>query len=299
MTKIFVAIGHGLTSMGIEDPGAVSAPYSEHTLARSVATAYASALVRSGVTVNLETEPDPDYVGSTLLANKWLPDFGDEIHFNAGGGSGCEILYHPSTSAINLKRAELMSLEISKALGIPNRGPRARTDLYWLNATKFPSLLPEIAFIDNDVDRSKFSNPDFSTNVGEAMARGTLAAIGMLYVPMNQPPVVNPPPVINPPSSTITKLEGDKMLVKTSIKTEASGCGWIDVNIPAGYIAVNAEAINAAPGTPGISPATPHNYDLGRANLTVGAGSGKQRVELVNSIPNSARGVFVLFEKLV
>jgi N-acetylmuramoyl-L-alanine amidase/Putative peptidoglycan binding domain len=197
--KIYVAVGHGLTPAGIADPGAVSVPYKEHDLARSVGMAYAAALIRCGFNTYLEPEPDPDYIGSTANANAWKPDLGDEIHFNAGGGSGTEILLNPFTSSVNHNRAVLMAQSVSSALGLRNRGVVSRGDLYWLNATTFPALIPEIAFVDGMPDRSRMAEANFAVTVGEAMARATCSSVALPYIVPGQAPPK--PPVYVPPSS--------------------------------------------------------------------------------------------------
>jgi peptidoglycan hydrolase-like protein with peptidoglycan-binding domain len=231
MTRIYVAVGHGLMPSGVEDPGAVMAPYTEHDLARHVGMAYAAALMRSGFEVFLEPEPDPDYIGSTANANNWRPEFGDEIHFNAGGGTGTEILYNPGTTAMNRNRAELMAQAVSSALGIRNRGPVERRDLYWLNATSFPALLPEIAFIDNSIDRSRFADPQFATKVGEAMARATASAIAQPYTPpgpaTRPKPTPKPIPLPSPsPQAKAPKFPGRVLRLTTPLTHGADVSLW-------------------------------------------------------------------------
>lgn len=185
--KIYVAPGHGVTPSGGFDPGAVSGHEVEHTLAHAVVAAYAAALRRNGITVVAETEPDPDYIGSVSRANAAGVDCGDEVHFNAGGGHGVEVEVHPATTAANRACAARMCQLVSEATGMPNRGPVDRTGLYWLNATRFPALLPEIAFV--DADSAFIDQPGFAGKVGEALCRARCEYAGVAYhAPGSAPP---------------------------------------------------------------------------------------------------------------
>lgn len=186
--KIYIAPGHGITRSGTSDPGAISGHEVEHTLARAVVTAYANGLRRCGFVVVEETEPDPDYIGSVARANAAGVNCGDEVHFNAGGGHGVEILCHPNTSSANRSCATRMGQYISQATGLPLRGTVLRSDLYWLNATRFPALLPEIAFVDGD--SSYIDQPNFALKVGEALTR---ARCEFAVIPYKEPGSVSPP----------------------------------------------------------------------------------------------------------
>jgi N-acetylmuramoyl-L-alanine amidase len=199
VTKIYVAPGHGITPSGSFDPGAVSGHEVEHTLARAVVTVYANALRRSGWVVVEETEPDPDYIGSVSRANAAGVACGDEVHFNAGGGHGVEILVHPNTSPANRSCAARMCTLVSQATGLPFRGVVNRSDLYWLNGTNFPATLPEIAFV--DADQAIIDSPGFADQVGEALARARCEYMGLPYKVPGIVPVTPPAP----PSPATTK----------------------------------------------------------------------------------------------
>jgi N-acetylmuramoyl-L-alanine amidase len=77
------------------------------------------------------------------------------VHFNAYVETtkpmGCEVLYQSQSTL-----AGEMSLAISKAAKLKNRGPKKRTDLYFLNETDMPAILIEVAFVDSQADATLY-----------------------------------------------------------------------------------------------------------------------------------------------
>ncbi|MDX6048388.1 N-acetylmuramoyl-L-alanine amidase, partial [Bacillus paranthracis] len=77
-----------------------------------------------------------------------------QFHLNATpGGTGCEVWLHPSYG--NRELAAKISKAMADAFGLRDRGIKFSTDLGWINKTK-TGLLPEICFIDNDIDMQKY-----------------------------------------------------------------------------------------------------------------------------------------------
>jgi N-acetylmuramoyl-L-alanine amidase len=78
-------------------------------------------------------------------------DIDVSVHFNAyvptDGGRGCEVLYVTQESI-----AARVSLAISEASGLINRGAHKRSDLFFLNGTDEPAILLEICFVDAAAD---------------------------------------------------------------------------------------------------------------------------------------------------
>lgn len=78
------------------------------------------------------------------------------IHFNAGGGNGCEVFYHEN----NKKMKKLAKIMVDETVynnpGLTNRGAKPSTTYSVLTRTSMPSLLWEGAFFDSDYDRNTF-----------------------------------------------------------------------------------------------------------------------------------------------
>lgn len=80
-------------------------------------------------------------------------DIDCSIHFNCydGTASGTECLYL-SQAAL----AEEVSEKVAAAGGFKDRGPKHRSDLFFLNQTEMPSVLVEVAFVDSQQDVDKY-----------------------------------------------------------------------------------------------------------------------------------------------
>jgi hypothetical protein len=130
---------------------------------------------------------DPNFVGSALKANQLGVKYSDEVHFNAGGGTGVEVLIHPGTSEANKRACRAIAAGIAKVLGIPVRrdhGLSIADDFGFLNQTNMPSAIIEVAFLDNTTDRRAIRRKDALEDVGEAIAEARCAFLGVT----NQPP---------------------------------------------------------------------------------------------------------------
>lgn len=83
------------------------------------------------------------------IAQKESVDLYVEIHINAGGGSGTEVLItNVVQSQISEKYSEIVCKSVSDTLGIPNRGVK-RQSLIVLNKTSMPAILVECLFADS------------------------------------------------------------------------------------------------------------------------------------------------------
>ena len=118
----------------------------------------------------------------TDFANKKVYDVVVQIHFNANKNTlsamGTETLYKSSKGKIIAER-------VTNKLGLlyKQRGVKLRTDLHWLNATKYPAILIETCFVDSKADTDKYiSNKD---------ATAKLIAEGIIGKSIPNTPVVN------------------------------------------------------------------------------------------------------------
>lgn len=102
-------------------------------------------------------------------------DYDISIHLNAGGGTGTEVLYYP-TSSKGKAMAEVMSKRVADALGLKNRGAKSRSDLYVLKRTKAPAVLVECCFVDSVTDRDKWNVDACAKAIVEAVTGKTVSS---------------------------------------------------------------------------------------------------------------------------
>jgi N-acetylmuramoyl-L-alanine amidase/Mannosyl-glycoprotein endo-beta-N-acetylglucosaminidase len=190
----YIGVGHGRKPDGVFDPGAVSGGLIEHDIAVSVVDAYADALRRSGVEVTDESHSgaghDPNFVGSALKANQLRVKYADEVHFNAGGGTGVEVLVDTHTSKANKDACRAIAAGIAQILDLPvrrDRGLFVTSGFGFLTGTKMPSAIIEVAFVDTASDRRAIKKKDALENVGEAIARARLDFLGVARDPREPP----------------------------------------------------------------------------------------------------------------
>jgi N-acetylmuramoyl-L-alanine amidase len=121
------------------------------------------------------------------------------VHFNAykttNKPMGTEVLYVTQQSL-----ATELSKVISESGGFINRGPKKRTDLFFLNKTSAPAVLLEVCFVDSEADTKQYElnfNP-----ICAAMADQLSGEISEpTRPPMPMPPIPEPmpPPMPRPP----------------------------------------------------------------------------------------------------
>ena len=86
-------------------------------------------------------------------------DLALDLHFNAGGGRGCEVVHFPGSQHRRVQ-ADIMSSEIALYMNLRNRGakdgwymggdnPGTKPDAF-VAQTNCPAFIPEPLFIDND-----------------------------------------------------------------------------------------------------------------------------------------------------
>jgi len=84
-------------------------------------------------------------------------DLDVSVHFNAyettGTPMGCECLF-VTQEALAKKVADA----ICKASGLKNRGPKKRTDLFFLNNTDEAAILIEVCFVDSSADAGIYNS---------------------------------------------------------------------------------------------------------------------------------------------
>lgn len=86
-----------------------------------------------------------------VKCNAHTVDLDISIHLNAGGGTGVEVLYYSGDNK-GKEIAKKVSAKVASALGLKDRGAKARSDLYVLNNTKATAILVECCFVDSQTD---------------------------------------------------------------------------------------------------------------------------------------------------
>jgi N-acetylmuramoyl-L-alanine amidase len=151
---IIISSGHGLLVRG------ASGYLDEVDEARKVVEKLAENL--RGININVTTFHD-DTSTSQNENLKTIVDFHNgrerdldvSVHFNAykttSDPMGTEVLYVTQGDL-----ASEIAQAISKAGGLLNRGPKKRSDLYFLNNTNEPAILIEVCFVDSSADANSY-----------------------------------------------------------------------------------------------------------------------------------------------
>jgi N-acetylmuramoyl-L-alanine amidase-like protein len=152
--KIGISSGHGLYVRG------ASGILDEVNEARRVVNLVAEKLLIRGLDV-FSFHDDTSHSQSENLEtivnwhNGLDTDLAVSVHFNAYVETtkpmGTEVLYVSQSTL-----AGQVSAAISRAGQFINRGPKKRTDLYFLNKTDMPAILLEICFVDSQVDAALY-----------------------------------------------------------------------------------------------------------------------------------------------
>jgi len=149
-SKIVISSGHGKYVRG------ASGILDEVDEARKVVEALAEELRNRGVDVKTfhdDTSRSQNENLNTIVNyhNKQTRELDVSVHFNAyeqvSKPMGTEVLY-VTQSAL----AGEVSSAIAMAGGLLNRGPKKRTDLFFLNNTAKPAILIEVCFVDSIAD---------------------------------------------------------------------------------------------------------------------------------------------------
>lgn len=188
MPKVFLGIGHGG-----KDPGAIAYGLKEKEINLAIGLACQAELVRHGVTVLMSRTKDEDDTLAQEIAeaNAFKPDLAVDIHNNAGGGDGFEAYHQTNGYKVkSLALAKSIEAQVMK-IGQNSRGVRTRlnslgADYYgFVRQILAPSVLIECAFIDSN-DRFVIDEPYEQVAMGVAVAKGILAALGIVWQPPRQ-----------------------------------------------------------------------------------------------------------------
>ena len=179
---IYIAAGHGGS-----DPGAVSGKYIEKALTLKTALACQNYLRNYECETVMARTTDKSCTVAYKMeeVEKKRPSLVLEIHYNAGGGEGCEVYYWhthaPSKSLAQKVLAEMVKLG-QKSRGI--KESKAGTSYNFgmcrqAATTGIPSILGEYAFVDNAKDQAKINSDAKLRAVGEAYAKAAIVYLGL------------------------------------------------------------------------------------------------------------------------
>lgn len=168
--KIVLNAGHTKSGAGC---GAVSY-INESIEARNVVSHIKRYLTAKGhevVVVNIDkADSQSSYLyGVASRVNRHIDaDLFVSIHFNAGGGTGCECFtWKGKKTAAAVGICE----ELNK-LGFRNRGVKDGSNLYVISKTKVPAVLVEVCFVDNKKDCELYKR--LGSGIAQAITRGIL-----------------------------------------------------------------------------------------------------------------------------
>ncbi len=168
-----IGINCGHTLSGTIGSGAAGV-LDESTETRAVGYALMDILKGYGYEVIDCTDDRAETVSDNLreicrLANAQPLDMFVSIHFNSGGGEGCEAYTYGGRDAA---KADGILRQIS-SLGFKNRGIKDGSGLYVIRNTKAPAVLVEVCFVDSQADAELYRRLG-AKRVADAICRGII-----------------------------------------------------------------------------------------------------------------------------
>ncbi len=203
MPKIAVYAGHGG-----EDPGATANGLREKDINLAVSNAVTNILRQNGYEVinNRTTDKNRSITADATLANNQGVDAVVEVHMNSNAGtpgSGTETFYSIMDNGKGKALAQAINNRIV-ALGFKDRGiktsvnARGQDTLGIIRLSKAPTVLVEMAFINNPQDMARFD----VNKMASAIAGGIMQVFPTSTPAPTPVPTPPPPPVPSPGTYT-------------------------------------------------------------------------------------------------
>ena len=181
MAKVFLGVGHGGS-----DPGAVGY-IKEADVNLSMALACRDYLQAHGVEVKMSrTRDENDPLSEEIReCNTFNPDYAVDIHNNAGGGDGFEVIH-----TLNGGKGKILAQNIEaevKAIGQNSRGLKTKANssgndyFGFIRSIKAPSVIVEGVFVDNAADAAQADTQAEQAAFGVAYAKGILKTLNIPY----------------------------------------------------------------------------------------------------------------------
>ena len=192
MAKVFIGVGHGG-----KDPGAVGY-LKEADVNLTMALACKDMLEANGVTVKMSRIKDEndDLNEEIKECNAFAPDLAIDVHNNAGGGDGFEVL-HSINGGKGKTLAKNIEAEVKK-LGQNSRGLKTRKNssgkdyFGFIRLIKCPAVICEGVFVDNATDVQIVDTIAEQQAFGKACARGILKTLGVNVSETTEPVKAEP-----------------------------------------------------------------------------------------------------------
>ena len=169
------------TGHGGKDPGAVSGSAQEKALVLNKTLYLKEHLDGNNSIKTYYTRIDDTFLSLAercRIANDVEADFLISIHNNSATSktaNGTETLYKPNKSNGILDShslAKIIQAEVLSAVGLNDRGLKARNDLYILNGPSMPSVIVEVGFMSNANDLAKITQASVQQKAAKAIYDG-------------------------------------------------------------------------------------------------------------------------------
>jgi len=172
--KIAISAGHNVYNNGIFDCGAYKEPYVESEITKETVTILIPILKSQGHDVidvtpyneRFKTKKD-HHILRCGRVDEFKADLYLDIHINAGGGTGVETWIHDINSK-SKPYAEKICSNISKDIGIKNRGVKTKPNYWSVSLTSRPAMIIEGAFIDNSSDMKKLTPEKYAYAIAKS-----------------------------------------------------------------------------------------------------------------------------------
>jgi len=167
--KIAIDAGHGG-----KDPGAVGpSGLKESVVVLEISQVLAGLLEKVGISTLL-TRAEEVFVELGVRcerANDWGADYFVSIHCNSNGpdAEGVETLYKSDGGKALAAKVQHALLSVTAER---DRGLKHRTDLYVLNGTRMPAILPEVGFISHPETELRLKEPSYRELIALAIYHG-------------------------------------------------------------------------------------------------------------------------------
>ena len=173
--------GHGKSTDGSWDPGAVYDGMTEAAKMLPITKAFVKYARSSGIKVYSDADNgnDKNAIAGVAQANKVGADVFISIHCDWYKAPSGTLPLYCKGSTKGKKLAQCLNTYVESMTGIDTRGITARSDLYELNATNMPACIFETGSI--KADRKEWDTAKECDEYGKALAKGLCKYFGIAF----------------------------------------------------------------------------------------------------------------------